>query len=336
MGRTTRNLLIALTVLLTLRADGRGCSVPVFRYALERWKPSAYHVRVTSGAALTAAERELIDRLQKASATANFKLTTLDGEGEPKVTVHFPDDDPEAAPACSGPLTEAFVASLLDSPARGRLVELLAGGESAVWLLLDSGDRAADDAAARLLDAELARLSADLKLPEQDPRDLLSSKAPLKVSFVTLRVARSDPTEARLVEMLLGGEGGLDKVKGPIAFPVFGRGRVRLALHGERLRPAEIERWASSLCGPCSCVVKELNPGYDLLLAADWDGLLDLDPAAEAKSTLTAPGIPPGVSSPSAAPAEESGFPWLLAGGAALLVALTAAMALRDRRSGVA
>lgn len=323
-----------LLIVLALSGDVQACSVPVFRYALERWEPSAYQVRVSYRDTLTVTERELIDRLEQASATANFKVATVAGAEETKVTLHYPDDDADVPPASSGPLTEEFVNSLLDSPARRRLVELLSGGESAVWILLDSGDRAADDATAKMLDAELSRLSAELELPEQDARDLLSRKAPLKVSFALLRVSRSDPAETRLVEMLLGGEEWLDKVKGPIAFPVFGRGRVRLALHGPRLRPTEVERWASSLCGPCSCVVKELNPGFDLLLTAAWDDLLELDPAPETSSAPAAPAIPPGPPTP-AEPTEDSRVPWVLAAAACLLVALTAAMALRDRRSNV-
>ena len=30
---------------------------------------------------------------------------------------------------------------------------------------------------------------------------------------------------------------------------------------------------AEFLTGPCSCEVKEMNPGYDLLLAANWNSL---------------------------------------------------------------
>jgi hypothetical protein len=32
---------------------------------------------------------------------------------------------------------------------------------------------------------------------------------------------------------------------------------------------------AEFLTGPCSCEVKEMNPGYDLLLSADWKSLGD-------------------------------------------------------------
>jgi hypothetical protein len=350
-GRVAAALMLVVGV---AHSPARACSVPVFRYALERWKPSPYQVTVFHRGPRTEAERLLVRQLEDASATANLKVSTADLNGQltpeqrslwqlrggaaalPRVIVRYPEEDEEAEPVSVGPLDEAYVRSLLDSPARRRLVDYLCQGESAVWILLESGDRAADERAGQLLETELARLQTDLKLPEQDERDLLSTKAPLKIAFAVLRVSRSDPREARLVEMLLGGEEGLGKVTGPIAFPVFGRGRVRLALHGPRLRPTEVERWASSLCGPCSCIVKELNPGYDLLLTAAWEDLLELAPA-DGPGKTTAPAIPPGAATPGGAAehGEESTGSWWMAGAAGLLVVVTAALALRDRRSAV-
>ena len=35
---------------------------------------------------------------------------------------------------------------------------------------------------------------------------------------------------------------------------------------------------AEFVCAPCSCRVKELNPGVDLLLTADWKALLENPP----------------------------------------------------------
>ena len=36
------------------------------------------------------------------------------------------------------------------------------------------------------------------------------------------------------------------------------------------------------LVGPCSCTVKELNPGTDMLFAADWDAALDAESVVDA------------------------------------------------------
>jgi hypothetical protein len=64
-----------------------------------------------------------------------------------------------------------------------------------------------------------------------------------------------------------------------MAFPVFGRGRVLWALVGAGIAKENIAEAGEFLTGPCSCQVKSLNPGCDLLLAADWESaLLGLGP----------------------------------------------------------
>jgi hypothetical protein len=60
----------------------------------------------------------------------------------------------------------------------------------------------------------------------------------------------------------------------PIAFPVFGRGRVLQPLIGAGLTLDNVMFDSSYLCGACSCQVKEENPGIDLLVAAAWDAAL--------------------------------------------------------------
>jgi hypothetical protein len=56
----------------------------------------------------------------------------------------------------------------------------------------------------------------------------------------------------------------------PIAFPIFGRGRVLYSLAGKGINLNNILSANSFLSGPCACTVKEQNDGYDLLLCADW------------------------------------------------------------------
>jgi hypothetical protein len=88
-----------------------------------------------------------------------------------------------------------------------------------------------------------------------------------------LRVPRNDAEQA-LVAMLIGSEPDLAERSDPMVFPVFGRGRALLPLIGAGITAKNIHDSAAFLAGPCSCEVKEQNPGFDLLLAADWDVLL--------------------------------------------------------------
>ena len=179
----------------------------------------------------------------------------------------------------SGPLNSTSVTALLDSPARKAIAERLTEGESAVWVLLESGDKAADDAAATLLEARLAYLGTVMELPkldEQDVRNGLVSLPPdgLRLSFSLVRVSRADPVEQAFTQMLLSTEPDLKESTAPMAFPVFGQGRALYALVGKGIKHETIDEAASFLVGSCSCQVKEKNPGADLLMAVDWKALI--------------------------------------------------------------
>jgi hypothetical protein len=74
--------------------------------------------------------------------------------------------------------------------------------------------------------------------------------------------------------MLLSTEPDLPFIKAPMAFPVFGRGRVLYALVGKGIKKKLIEETCNSVIGWCSCTIKEDNPGADLLFAADWEKIV--------------------------------------------------------------
>jgi hypothetical protein len=145
-----------------------------------------------------------------------------------------------------------------------------------------------------------------MKLPVQEEADKLVSSLPLRLSFALVRLSREEAKEALFLSMLLGSDEELAKVKGPILFPIFGRGRLLIGLHGTQLKATSLERWATFLCGPCSCQVKDLNPGMDLLLSAAWNELLEADDAPEpTRPALTAPEIPPGRTTTPSPPLTE-------------------------------
>ena len=102
----------------------------------------------------------------------------------------------------------------------------------------------------------------------------LQSDLPLLVNFPVVRLERAALAEGPFVRMLLNSEPELGKVQGPIAFPIFGRGRLLCSLHGDDLSAGRLGDVARFLRAACSCRVKELNPGVDLLMAADWDDML--------------------------------------------------------------
>jgi hypothetical protein len=165
-------------------------------------------------------------------------------------------------------LSEESYSSIVSSPLRQKIGARLAKGEAAVWILLESGDAEKDGSAHETLTAQLASLAGTLELPAS-----VDAKTDIPISFAIERLARSDPAEVLLINMLLSTEPDLrdPEFDGlPMVFPVFGRGRVLYALIGEGINPDTIREACEFLTGACSCEIKDLNPGADLLLAMDW------------------------------------------------------------------
>lgn len=291
---------------LWLLAGGPGpasaCSVPVFRYALERWPADNYLAVVFHQGALTPQQTAWVRDLDRqglaGKTSANLTLRTVDLSAAPDATLLRlwqplaptttlpalvlmpPPGLGISTPAWHGPLTSDNVRQLLDSPARREIAGRLLRGDSAVWVLLESGDPKLDTAAAQMLEARLKHLQSTLKLPALDPADVVggataASQEKLKLVFSVLRVSRQDPVESALVRMLLNTEEDLAAAREPIAFPLFGRGRVLYALVGRGINHEMIDEASGFLTGACSCVVKDENPGRDLLMAVDWARLVE-------------------------------------------------------------
>ena len=171
-----------------------------------------------------------------------------------------------------GPANAAAVAAVTDPPCRRRIADRLLAGDAAVWVLLQCGRRDEDDAAADRVQQELNRMSAD-------------GQPPLTCSLV--RVSRIDPAEKLLAETLLCTEPDLHGRDEPMAFPVFGRGRVLYALVGAGVNADNVRHTLDFLVGGCSCTIKRQNPGVDLLLTADWSVIAPTTP--EEAPTTAAP-----------------------------------------------
>lgn len=303
------------------------CNVPVFRYALEHWRADPYRITLFHEGPLSEAQQTLIRPLemQQERALANLTFRTVelseldDADREllasqqdpqlPWLVVQYPASLRIHDPMWAGPLTEEAVTGWTTSPVRQELIRRLAEGQTAVWLLLESGDAEKDNAAVALLETELKVLEKGLPLPELSgaPEDQLLADVPLRVEFSVLRVPRSEEEKA-LVAMLLHSEPDLPERSDPMVFPVFGRGRALLPLVGAGITAENIHDSAIFLIGPCSCQVKELNPGFDLLLSDEWDRLISQEVAPQPISTasVSIPDEPELVPIPSGAPSDNS------------------------------
>lgn len=291
--------LISLTLLVFLARPSLACQVPVFRYALENWEPDRLVVAIIESPAVKAqadAGVAVLRQAMNADEKVNLQVHRIDVEAVhppgspdafyaetwkdkplPHMLVFFANDSPEPQLAWSGMMNEANTQAVISSPQRQVITERLLDGQSAVWVLLLSGDQAADERAERILREELRNKPAEIELPSLT--DLASEErfdellpVEMRVEFSLITISPKDQEEAFLREMLLNTERDLpDLVNEPIAIPIYGRGRTYFALVGAGINAENITDNCRFICGACSCEVKRDNPGQDLLLAANWN-----------------------------------------------------------------
>lgn len=344
-------LWICLCLLMAGLAIVEACQVPVFRYALERWQPAGYRVTIIPGpGGLNDAEQKVVEILRAVpgdpTSPANVEIEMEQpASGSPaagQLILRYPDRPRDARdePIWQAPLTAENVRRLVESPARSELRRRLLAGESAIWVLLESGDPAKDNAAEKAMTAAMSEAQSSLTLPEPEAASNPASSRPgphanenaevlrtdlaVEIKFSLLRLRRDDPAEAALVAMLTHLEDDLgDYVREPMVFPVFGRGRVLEPLIGAGITLHNAMEQAAYLCGACSCEVKEQNPGMDLLMAANWEPV-DTTPELEIVK------ISPEAKLASASVPAEKPFPVaLVVATGGLLAAVFGIVALR-------
>ncbi|MEI6232236.1 MAG: hypothetical protein WCT04_04245 [Planctomycetota bacterium] len=297
------------SIIFLCAAHVHACSVPVFRYALERWESAPYVATVFYRGALGGADKSVVDSLRQAgeatNATANIRVRTVnldspvDSKTEsreskimaklwaaqknatlPWVVMQYPDMNDDLEPMWAGTLSSMRLEQWTSSPSRIQIAKNLAAGDSVVWALVQTGDPAKDAAAMQTLKTELAKLEPIIALPKDDdnlggPTVRLRSELPLKIAFSVVPVLRTDPAEVMFVAMLMGIDKRFRNSANPVAFPIFGRGRALAGLTGKDLSESTIEEATTFLTGACSCQLKELNPGVDMLFDTDWEGILE-------------------------------------------------------------
>jgi hypothetical protein len=326
--------ILAFSFMIT--AVAFACQVPVFRYALERWEPGTYLLTVTPGpGGLSAPEKAILESLQNPATPVNLEVEVAEASQQAaSMSLSYPQKlrDPDRPSIWQAALTEDHARRLIDSPARRQLQQRLLSGQSAVWLLLESGDASKDEAAAKTLQESMKTAQEQLQLPDgvitqeeagkpsaskgRENADVLQSDLPLKIEFSLLRLNRQNPEETAFLSMLMHLEPDLgDYVGEPMAFPIFGRGRALEPLIGAGIHLDNILEAATYLCGACSCEIKDQNPGIDLLLAADW---APVDTAPKVETVRITPTVPADSKSP--APAKNKNSSDMLWGAAAALL----------------
>ena len=294
-------LVFCVFVLLWLTNSANACSIPVFRYAMERW-PADYYEGIVihkgplanddPAAKLLQGEKVEFLNLRVSpidmSLPETGDLTSLLGgpipETLPALVLWYPNSKGRAAPLWIGQFTIDAVKALIQSPKRQELARRLTAGQTAVWIFVESGNAGKDKAAMKLINQELNKATKELKetAPElgltTDTEELQTSDSDqsgigsISYEFSILPVSRSDPKEKMFLEMLLNSEPDLDGYSNvPVVFPTFGRGRALFALVGEGINSDNLREAIAFITGPCGCEIKMLNPGVDLLMNENWD-----------------------------------------------------------------
>jgi hypothetical protein len=280
--------LVILLASLTFVRAAECCTVPVFRYALDRWQADAFRLEFPASAL---SDPKLADFFRTLGTDSPVNLEAKPAAAEARLL--FPHPEEAKTPVVwTGALTPASLATLTDSPARKEIARRILAGESVVWVLAESGDKSEDAAVAARVEKRLRYLEQVAILPRIDPNDPTSKLGPgpaLRVKFSLLRIPRAGD-ESPLLKMLAGPKPDAELATGPWLAAVFGRGRVLGAWPAADFGDAELEEASLFLLGACSCQVKRRNPGWDLLMNVDWDKELRAAAAkAEAVPATSAP-----------------------------------------------
>src|SRR5262249_24346302 len=156
---------------LGLTSSVLACNVPVFRYALERWAPDSYELVVFHDGTFSPEQKKLLASLQEyvdrpEGCPTSMTLAVVDTRKKmdeelarvfdaqvelklPWMVVRYPHSANIRAEVYAGPLDSARLKKLLDCPARRVLAEKLLRGQTAVWIMIESGNKQKDDETAK-------------------------------------------------------------------------------------------------------------------------------------------------------------------------------------------
>jgi hypothetical protein len=270
-SRRFRTRVLVILCVLCGASAAFACTIPVFRFALDRWEADPFRLVIPSSWVTQPDMIKLLVPL-RGNAEANIKIEETSVPTVTEAKLLFPHHD---VPIWSGKLDPAALAPLLDSPARQELLKRVLDGDSAIWVVCTKD---ADKAEADRVERRLRYLEQVAALPVQDPKDpdsQLGPGPPLRLKFSVLRVSLDDPTEKRFAAMVAGPK-QQDFIANGTSFagPVFAKGRVLGAWALSELDDTAIEDASLFLIGRCSCRIKNENPGWDVLLKADWESVL--------------------------------------------------------------
>jgi hypothetical protein len=303
------------------------CNIPVFRYALERWKPDELKLFVFRDQELEESQKKVVadvrPKARSESGEWNFTIEEVIATGEMNIPQRraWQAIRLESEPAlphlslCSrvgpeqwmtawhSPLVSSRLDWLEPNPSTTELVKRLTSGHSIVWLIVPGKNDPKNEAVRSGLPKVLKSLESTIKIPEGIglPGSELFSEIPLLIRFSTLELDPMSDHDSRWIKFFRQIRPEQDDA--PLLIPVFGKCRALEVIPSEEFQPELIDDLTMYLCGACSCQVKERNPGFDLLVNARWNELIfgedsevppEVTTLAREPSTPRRLSIPPG------------------------------------------
>ncbi len=296
--------LLAILAVMLCTTAAEACSIPVFRYALDRWPADRFTLEIAPGDAADPKVAHFMRNFTD-SSPPNLHIERLPSDSTDPSRLRSPGAHDTTRQVWSGTLNESTIKSLSDSPARKEIVRRILAGESVVWVLVTSAKSTTDADIAQRLEKRLRYLEQIAQIPPIDPNDPSSRLGPgpkLGVKFSMLRINADDPAEQPFLTMLAGPNVDEMGNHGTWLAAVFGRGRVLGSWGGRDFGDEQIDEVCLFLLGACSCQVKRENPGWDLLLNTDWDTELQALGTAAIDTAAVAP-KPANPTPPAATPA---------------------------------
>lgn len=301
--RSMLQWITGVSAVVLLVSSALACNIPVFRYALERWKPDACEIVLFHDGPLVNDQLRSIEKIKQQMVrrekrdTSSLRLLEISelSANEDSLWKSLRDKHPNAqlplvnvqmqlgrgriANAWSGELSRAQDVGIFDSPTRRELAKRLLNGHSVVWIVVQSAHEdpekreQLDSRVDKILRDNLESLSNSIELPEGIglPGSELHSEIPLLLKFSLLEIDPRDPKEAFLTGLFTQIQPEAFAEGEPLIVPVFGRGRALEVIPASSFSVRLMQDLSVFLSGACSCQVKEQNPGFDLLMSTDWD-----------------------------------------------------------------
>lgn len=284
------------------------CNTPVYRYAMYNWQTAPYIVFYFYEGEVAEEDKAVHAVLEKLTEEwppeANVRVEPIDVSDEKKmealpefVIEAWKSHDEGKLPAhvifspwrgdiYAGRLDTESVQKLIDSPARQKFGQLLEEGNATVMILLTCPDEEQNKKAEQALQklcklADAGEIPVELQLPPmgipgEEEEEAADQPDPNKLGISVLKVDRNDPAEEFFVRMLMAVEEDLDEYADqPMIFAGYGRGRAMEPYIGKGITAENLVDVVAFLAGACSCMVKEQNPGADLLMKWNWDATAD-------------------------------------------------------------